>query len=52
MAIIGAILWVVLAYLVAVEAKKKKRDFLFWLLLALFTSPLIAFIILLIAGRK
>lgn len=53
MAIFGAIVWVVLAYLVADYAKKKKkRNFLFCFILSLLTSPLVGIIILLIIGKK
>lgn len=48
MEILTVIIWVVLAYAIACFAKERGRSFYGWGLAALFFSPLLCFIILLI----
>lgn len=52
MYVIGAVIWVVLAFLVAASARKKGFGFGAYLALSLVVSPIIGFITLRIAEKR
>ncbi|MCR5309224.1 MAG: hypothetical protein K6E21_03855 [Bacilli bacterium] len=52
MGIFIAILWLILAFVVASLAKKRGRSYAGWLILSLIISPIITGLIVLLLGEK
>lgn len=52
MTFIIAVVWIILAFVVAKAAKEKNRSYGWFLFLGLITSPLVSGFILLVLGRK
>jgi DNA polymerase-3 subunit epsilon len=48
----GFVIWVILAFIIASAAKSRRRSYLGFLLLSLFLSPVVGFIVLLLSGKK
>lgn len=52
MVTVGSLIWLGICYAVGCYAEEKHRSKWLWFLISFFVSPLLAFIVLLVLGRK